>query len=330
LMLGAMKRLKEYQVIHLFYPFFGSDLLVWLIKKQKPEIKLVVHYEMDAIGEGFLGFVFTLYRKLFLGAIVKAADTFAVLSFDHANNSYLAPYIKRWPQKFVELPNGIDAEIFVPKEKSAELMSANKISVHDKVIVFVGGLDDQHYFKGVPVLLSALSQLQLNYFPNILGEEAARGVVGEIRGETKLLIIGDGNLRPEFEKQAKDLNIKDRVIFAGWIKNELLPDYYALADIFVLPSTGSTESFGIVVAEAQACGLPAVVSNWPGVRSTLIDGETGLLAKPGDINDLADKLKKLLNDDELRREMGERGRANAVSKYDWARVIDMAEAIYDK
>lgn len=328
-MIGLTAELKKYDVIHLFYPFFGSDLLVWYVKSRRPQVKLVLHYEMDALGEGALKLVFALYRRLFLGALIKAADTVAVLSFDHAGNSYLAPYLKRWPQKFAELPNGIDGAIFFPREKNHALGQANKISVQDKVIIFVGGLDSQHYFKGVPVLLKAVADLPLCYFPNVLDGEAKRGTVGEMKGETKLLIIGDGNLRPEFERQAKDLGIANRVIFTGWIKNEMLPEYYSLADIFVLPSTASTESFGIVVAEAQACGLPAVVANWPGVRATLIDGETGLLVQPNDEKDLADKLKTLLTDEQLCRRFGEQGRANATGKYEWSKVADAAERIYD-
>ncbi len=326
---GLFRELPGYDIIHLYYPFFGTDLLVWLYKALNPGVRLVVHYEMDPIGEGLKSLIFFVYVKIFLGLIVKKADRIGVLSFDHAENSYLAKYLKRYPNKFTELPNGIDIDIFQPQPKNTELMEMNKISVHDKVIVFVGGLDSQHYFKGVSVLLEAFSRIPINYFPNILDGGAQRGILQELRGQAKLLIIGDGNLRSEFEQIAKDLQISDRVIFTGWVKNEDLPPYYALADIFVLPSTARTESFGIVAAEAQACGLPALVSDYPGVRSTIINNETGYLAKPGDSLDLAGKLKALLNDDQLRFKMGRAGLANAREKFDWQKIIVKLESLYD-
>lgn len=327
-MLGLFRGLKDYGIIHLYYPFFGSDLIVWLYKKYNPKTKLVMHYEMDPVGVGIKSWIFWLYIKLVLGSIVKASDRIAVLSYDHAENSYLAPYLKSSPDKFIELPNGIDSDIFKPLPKDEALMKMNKISVQDKVIIFVGGLDRQHYFKGVPMLLEAFKNLPINYFPNILEGGVKRGVLQELRGEAKLLIIGDGDLRLEFEKQAMQLGVKDRVIFAGWVKNEELPKYYALADVFVLPSTAKTESFGIVVAEAQACGLAAIVSNWPGVRSTLIENKTGFLVKPSDANDLVAKLKQLLNDEKLCRNFGEAGHSNATEKYDWNKVVLRMQDIY--
>lgn len=328
-LIGLWKRLKDYQIIHLYYPFFGSDLIILIYKKFYPHAKLILHYEMDPIGRGIKGLIFKLHIKMFLGALIKSADRVAVLSMDHAKSSYLAPYLSAQPNKFVELPNGIDTSIFRILTPDEEFKRLNNISVQDKVIIFVGGLDKQHYFKGVPVLLSAFAKLPKNYFPNVLETGVQRGVLQELRGEAKLIIIGDGDLRPKFEQQAGLLGISDRVIFTGWIKNGELPRYYSIADIFVLPSTDKTESFGIVVAEAQACGLPAIVSDWPGVRMTIVDGETGLLVKPNDPDDLTDKLKRLINNNELSKSMGEAGHKNASAKYDWNHVTDKIEKIYD-
>jgi len=328
-LIGMWKRLKGYRIIHLYYPFFGSDLIMLAYKKIRPNAKLILHYEMDPIGQGLKGLIFKLHIKMFLGALIKAADKVAALSMDHANNSYLAPYLAAYPAKFVELPNGIDTSLFRILPPDDRLKESNNICVQDKVIIFVGGLDRQHYFKGVPVLLDAFAKLPKNYFPNVLENGVQRGILQELRGEAKLIIVGDGGLRSEFERQAKQLGISDRVIFTGWIKNEQLPGYYSIADIFVLPSTDKTESFGIVVAEAQACGLPVIVSDWPGVRKTIVDGETGYVAKPNDADDLADKLKKLINDNELRKGMGAAGHENAGAKYDWNHVADKMINIYD-
>jgi len=329
-MIGLSKHLKSYRIIHLYYPFFGSDLLVWRQKLANPKIKLFLHYEMDPIGEGIKSWVFWLYLKLFLGRLVRAADRVGVLSFDHARSSYLAPYLKIWPEKFVELPNGVDTEIFRPLAKDAVLMKMNKLNVQDKVLIFVGGLDRQHYFKGVSILLAAFKKLPVNYFPDVLVGGVQRGVLQELRGEAKLLIVGDGDWRARFEQQAKELGVADRVIFTGWVKNEALPRYYALADVFVLPSTAKTESFGIVAAEAQACGLAAAVADWPGVRSTIVDDRTGYLVEPSNVEDLAVKLKLLLNNEKTCRAFGEAGRGRAVEKYDWNNILGNLEKIYEQ
>lgn len=311
-MFGLLKELKRFDVIHFYYPFFGSDFLIWLFKKINPQKKLILHYEMDPIGQGIMRLFFWLHIKLFLGPIINVSDKVAALSFDHCKNSYLSRFFKERPDKFIEIPNGIEADFFSPGDKKDALLVANNFSVHDKVIIFVGGLDSQHFFKGVSVLLESFVAISRKY------------------SEAKLLIVGDGNLKAEFQKLAKSLDIEDKVRFVGWINNDALPDYYRLADIFVLPSTESTESFGIVVAEAQACGLPVIVSDWPGVRSTLADGQTGLLVRSKDVQDLSDKIIQLLSDDNLRHSFGQAGRGRAAALYDWSELIKQIVSVYEE
>lgn len=329
-MLGLFKRLKGFEVIHLYYPFFGSDLLIWLYKFLNPSVKLVIHYQMDPVDKGIKGLVFYTYVKLFLGMLVKSADRIGILSFDHGENSYLKPYLKKNPAKFLELPNGVDAELFQPAPKDEKLMRLNNFSVHDKVILFVGGLDDQHYFKGLPVLLQAVSKIDTSFFPDIRDREALRGSLNEVRGEAKILVIGDGNLKPQFVAEAERLGLAKRTVFAGWVNNAELPKYYNLADVFVLPSTERIESFGIVAAEAQSCEVPAIISDWPGVRQTIESGVTGLLVKPGDSDDLCAKLKKILNDADLSERFGRAGRERVLAKYDWPIAVAILEKLYSE
>ncbi|OQA36893.1 MAG: Mannosylfructose-phosphate synthase [Parcubacteria group bacterium ADurb.Bin326] len=311
-MFGLLKELKRFDIIHLYYPFFGSDFIIWLFKKINPQKKLVLHYEMDPIGQGIMKIFFWLHIKLFLGAMINVSDRVGVLSFDHCKGSYLADFFEKQPDKFLEISNGIEADFFSPSDKKEDLLVVNNFSVHDKIIIFVGGLDDQHFFKGVPVLLESFATVS-NKHP-----------------EAKLLVVGDGNLKLKFKELAKSLNLESKVSFVGWVNNDVLPDYYRLADIFVLPSTESTESFGIVVAEAQACGLPAVVSDWPGVRSTLADGQTGLLVRPKDARDLSDKLIQLLSDEDLCHSFGQAGRGRAAALYDWSELIKRIISLYEE
>ena len=100
--------------------------------------------------------------------------------------------------------------------------------------------------------------------------------------------------------------------------------------MFVLPSTERIESFGIVVAEAQSCGLPVVVSNWPGVRSTLEDKQTGFLVEPGNSDDLCQKIKIILNNQELAQTFGQVGRQRVLAKYDWNKILEILAGIYNQ
>jgi L-malate glycosyltransferase len=178
--------------------------------------------------------------------------------------------------------------------------------------------------------LKAVNKLDLNFFPNILNEPALKGSLSELKGEAKVIIIGDGNLKAHFESLAKNLGLEKRVIFTGWVDNKDLVDYYSLADVFVLPSTVNVESFGIVVAEAQSCELPVLVSNWPGVRKTLSDKETGFLIDPGNVEDLTKKLKILLADSELNQRFGKAGRLRVIANYDWDKIIGLLDKVYSR
>ncbi|MBP6942801.1 MAG: glycosyltransferase family 4 protein [Candidatus Buchananbacteria bacterium] len=308
LLLGLWRELKSFDVVHLYYPFFGTDLIIYLWALLNPNRQLIIHYHMDAIGSDWKQWLFKFHTRFFLPLIVRRANKIIILSEDHARHSYLARYFKNSPQKFVVVPNGIDTTIFKLQEKNLALQQRLQLNPTDLVLLFVGGLDSQHYFKGLDQLLTVTSRLQ-SKFSNL-----------------KLVIIGDGDRRQQFEAQAQQLGITNRTSFLGWVKNDELPAYYNLADIFVLPSTAGTESFGIVTAEAQACGVPAVVSNWPGSRET-ISAETGMLVIPGDVADLQMALDQLLANPLGRKQMGEAAIARA-QRYDWQLVIAQLEKMY--
>ncbi len=308
-MKGLWKSLKSFDIIHLYYPFFGTDLIVALFKLFHPKKKLVIHYQMDAIGFGYQKYFFKIYLGLFLNLILSLTDKIFVLSLDHSENSYLKNYLRLHKDKFEVVPNAIDEKIFYPREKNLALAEKLEIKSNEKTIIFVGGLDQQHFFKGVEVLLPACQKISESV-------------------DLKLIVVGDGDLKKYYQQMTEDLGLKEKVIFVGWIDSKDLPNYYSLADVFVLPSTVGTESFGIVIAEAQACGVPAVVSNWPGSRKTIVAGETGLIVEPQNIDDLAEKLKTILTDDNARKSMSKKASQNSLEKYSWGQVVKKIENIY--
>jgi glycosyltransferase involved in cell wall biosynthesis len=136
-------------------------------------------------------------------------------------------------------------------------------------------------------------------------------ILKDRKAAIKLVIVGDGPLKGEIARVIPD------AILAGFLSGDELSRAYASADIFVFPST--TESFGNVVLEAAASGLPAVVAAEGGVMDTIRDGETGFLSRPGDPIDFAAKVESLLNDTVLRHSMSSKALEYALTK-SWRQV----------
>lgn len=120
-----------------------------------------------------------------------------------------------------------------------------------------------------------------------------------------LHIIGAGPRLEEYRSLAETLNVGNHVRFLGFIEHEEMPKYYAEADLFVLPSR--RESFGLVLAEAMACGLPVVSTTAGAIPEVVEDGVTGILVPSDDPESLADAINSLLGDTGTRKTMGTRG-----------------------
>lgn len=295
--LQLLWKLRGSNVIHLHLPFIGSTLAVLLFSYLHPKQKLVVTYHMDLVGNGLKKLIFNLYKVFCLPLILRRADKIFISSVDYIENSDIRKFYLRHKKKFFELPFGIDTEKFSPKEKNMDLTEKFFINKDDAVLLFVGGLDVAHYFKGLDILLRALKNVRDGGIENF-----------------KLIIVGDGDQKADYQNITQSFNINDNVIFAGSVNNAELPDYYNLCDIFILPSIDKSEAFGLVLLEAAACAKPLIASDLPGVRTVVRDGG-GFLAKPGDADDLSEKIKSLLEDSGLRKEMGAKNRGMAERKF---------------
>ncbi len=117
----------------------------------------------------------------------------------------------------------------------------------------------------------------------------------------RLLVVGDGDARPELESLARHLGIADAVTFTGFVSEETKRELLQKAWVFV--ATSPKEGWGIVSMEAQACGTPAVVWNAPGLRETVRHGETGFIVES--VEETAQRLLDLLQNADLRQRMGQ-------------------------
>jgi len=300
-------KLKDFDIIHLHYPFYGAlkpVLLRKLLLGRK--MRLILHYHMDSRAAGFRGTVFYLYNIFVLPILVRAADIITCASLDYVKHSDLKKYYRIKPNKFRQILFGVNLEQFVTYHDDLNKRRKNK------VILFVGALDKAHYFKGLENLLKALAIVikkpGLNY--------------------TILKVVGRGDLLSYYKNLALQLDLGGSVKFYEHVDDSKLVDFYNYSDCLVLPSINKGEAFGLVLLEAMACSRPIITSNLPGVRSVFKNGKEGLLVKPGDIKDLADKIKIILNDRKAAEVMGLAGRQLVEKKYTWFKVSKRLEAIY--
>ena len=302
-------RLRGFDIVHLHAPFVGAEQA--LKRKFMFGGKLVTTYHHDLIGHGWRGWIFAAWNALILPWVWWLSDKIIGSSLDYIEHSNLAAYYKSHPQKFVGIPFGVDTEKFFPLLRQGFGGQAQRLgfSAEEKIIFFVGGLDSAHNFKGVGHLINAAK---------ILKDRGMR---------FRVLIVGDGDLRAGFECQVADLELRHVVKFSSGGR-EALPDLYNLATVEVLPSTTMGEAFGLVLLEAMACGKPVIASNLPGVRTVCEDGVNGLLVRPGDEKDLAEKLARILMDDNLAKQLGAMGLELVREKYNWRGVAEKHVEVY--
>lgn len=303
--------LKDFDVVHLHYPFFGVAEVVWLLKIARgTSLKLVITYHMDVIGEGATHFIFSAHRNLLMRSIVNSADLVIGTSRDYLEHSDINYLVSSNPEKIKVIPPAIDVHHFTPMDGHPVGQRHGIDKNIDRVILFVGGMDPAHYFKGLEVLLQAVSSIKNKI-------------------SLKAIIIGSGSLQSKYKEQAKNLGITENIIFAGSVSYNDLPEYYSFADLFVLPSIDKSEAFGIVSAESLACGTPILVSDLPGVR-TVAEGGVGSTFVTGDVEALSLRLKEMLGDLEILREMGMQGRKKALDEYAEEVVLEKLIDVYKK
>jgi phosphatidyl-myo-inositol alpha-mannosyltransferase len=208
-------------------------------------------------------------------------------------------FINRYfPGDYRIVPNGVDVEMYANAEPRDELRDGALN------ILFIGRLEER---KGLIHLLRAYHRLRKRHV------------------DARLLVLGAGPKLREYRRFVGLRQIRD-VEFLGRVSDEEKARYLASADIFCAPSTGQ-ESFGIVLLEAMAAGVPIVASDIHGYKQVVQRNVQGLLVEPRNHKQLAAGLYALARDPELRNEMGEAGRARA-SEYSWRRVTEQVVDYY--
>ena len=211
-----------------------------------------------------------------------------------------AEFLRRVIPVPVEIvPNGVDVGLFAHPGVQARGLPIGR------TILWVNRLDPQ---KGFRVMLDAFERLPAGL------------------DDVHLVVVGDGRDREVLRSLPE--RIRPRVLRLGTVAHDLLPAYHAAADVYVSPAVGQ-ESFGIVLVEAMAAGVPVVCTDIPGYREVVRDGVDGLLVPPNDPAALADAIARVLNDGTLAAELAEAGRERAA-QYAWDAVLPRLEAVYER
>ena len=266
-------------------------------------------YHNRLIGSGVRAALFRGWEATWERWLLAAADRVCVLSEGHAGSvPGLASLERRRPDRVAVLPNGVDLERFRPGEDGGGVRTQLGIPADAVVAAFVATLDRAHYFKRL--------------------DRAVRALADARDERLHLLVVGDGEDLEDHRVAAAAAGLGDRVHFAGAASHERLPELLRAAALLVL-SSDPPESFGIVLIEAMATGLPTVTTDLPGVAEVGVAGETGLVAARADPDALADALRRMTAlGPEGRRRMGLAGRAHAEAHYSWPALVERTEAIY--
>jgi phosphatidyl-myo-inositol alpha-mannosyltransferase len=211
-----------------------------------------------------------------------------------------ASFLRRVVRVPVEIvPNGVDVRAFAHPGRPVHGLPAGP------KILWVNRLDPQ---KGFEIMLRAFERLASDV------------------GDAHLLVAGDGRDRVLLRSLPSQL--RSRILRLGTLPHEELPRYHAAADVFVAPATGQ-ESFGIVLVEAMAAGVPVVASDIAGYREVVRDGVDGLLVPPNDPIALSAAIRRILSEPELAASLKEAGRSRAEA-YSWQAIAPRLEDVYDR
>jgi len=204
------------------------------------------------------------------------------------------------PDRIAVIPPTVDTQRFHPQFDGSQVVIRHRLQ-GKRVILTVARLVER---KGIDMVIKAMPKV-LEAIPNVV-----------------YLVIGIGPYQGKLERLARELGLEGRVIFVGRVPDEELPYYYNICDLFVLVSRtladkGEIEGFGIVFLEAGACGKPVIGGRGGGTSEAIEEGVTGLLVDPLDVNEIANAIIRVLQDEELARRLGENGRRRATNQPDW-------------
>ncbi|HCC05387.1 TPA: hypothetical protein DEP58_03745 [Patescibacteria group bacterium] len=267
--------------VHMPVPGLG-DVTALVLPRAIP---LVVTYHGESMKKGSLvaDVLVWLYEHVLLRYVLHRARHIICSS-----DSIRLHFLKSYMHKSTTILPGVDTEVFVPNEK---------IKNSKPTVLFVAGLGKGDDHKGLKILLRAIKKV--------------RAVIPDVQ----LVVVGDGTRRSYFEKKVIERGLEEVVQFKGRLHGRALVEEYQKAHLFVLPT--KNESFGMVIAEAMATGLPVVSTQVGGVPLLVDTGVTGTLVEVDDTSALTAEIISFLRDPEKSTAFGIAGRKKVEEGFSW-------------
>jgi glycosyltransferase involved in cell wall biosynthesis len=206
-------------------------------------------------------------------------------------------FLSAFARKSATITPAVDTNFFKPSEARTGRLT----------ILFVGGLTRSEKHKGLKILIDAFNIL-LKIIPDL-----------------RLVVVGEGDMRSEYEAHARRFNLQEKIYFRGRLVGQDLLSAYHESNVLVLPSLGPAESFGIVLIEAMACGKPVVGTNVGGIPGVIDHEKNGLLVSPNDSLELALAIKRIFENNLFAKQLGQAGIEKVRTYYNW----DMQAAKYN-
>ncbi len=245
----------------------------------------------------FVGFNWYKVAKVFFTPVWRKIRV--AIAVSETAKKLMEPYFRG---NYEIIPNGVDLERFKVEGEKHEIYS----KIKGKTVLFVGRLEPR---KGPDLLLRAFIS-RCNEFQ---------------REDVHLIFAGEGPLKEKLKSMVPE-DLKGRVHFLGFVPFDDLPKLYRGADVYTSPAIGG-ETFGLVLIEAMASGVPVVAGYNEGYINVIKNEENGLLVNVKDPNEYADALLRVLRDNNMRRMLRESGLETA-KMYSWEKVAERVEKVY--
>jgi len=306
LFLSAVRVLLRHRIGQIHCDQVQSGIIAYLFKKLFGKPYLVYAYGMEITGGGF---------HWLKSIVLRNANK--VITISNFTKRSLINRMKVSDSNIAIVHPGVDTIKFNPNLDYSHII--NKYALKGKkVILTVGRLASKELYKGHDMVIEALPKIS-SQIPDIV-----------------YLIVGSGGDLERLEGLVQKLGLEEKVIFVGYIPDEELPLYYSACDLFIMPSRDKiekdgrgkkVEGFGIVFLEANACGKPVIGGRSGGIEDAVIDGMTGLLIDPNNVDEIAKAIIRLLTDDALAQRLGKQGRNRVVNELSWEKIAAKVEEV---
>jgi len=300
-MISAIRNnLKEFDIVHMLeYRTIQNVIARHYAKKHRIPYILQAHGSVETYFQK--GALKRLFDCIWGYRILKDASRLIALTSAEAKQ-YQTMGVSE--DRIIIVPNGINLSEFENLPQRGEFRRKYGLNHNLKIILYLARINR---IKGPDLLVKSFAELS---------KEMA---------DVKLVITGpDDGYLPILRKLLKELGSEEKVLFTGPLYGRDKLEAYADADVYVLPSR--YETFPVGVLEACACGVPVIVTDRCGIAD-IIDGEAGLVV-PYDEEHLQRALIRILGDDKIRLQFGERGKLLVREKFNWGKIAEQVEAVY--